>query len=139
MILSTIFCISLGDRGDRHLHKNNENSCHWCHPTTIDLSIIKVNIIFDNHNFLFQLIFSIFVIMDGKVLKLLTKIIKREFPNIDSIQIIETGYNLSKPLFKILINTHDQSYFNDPNLEHMIYSLFDSHMGDVYLFIYYEQ
>ena len=77
--------------------------------------------------------------MNGKVLKLLTKIIRNKYPNIDSIQIIETGYNLSKPLFKILINTHDQSYFNDPNLEHMIYSLFDSHMEDVYLFIYYEQ
>ena len=77
--------------------------------------------------------------MNNRVLKLLTKIIKREFPNIDSIQIIETGYNLSKPLFKILINTHDQSYFNDPNLEHIIYSLFDSHMGNVYLFIYYER
>jgi hypothetical protein len=43
-------------------------------------------------------------IMNNRVLKLLTKIIKREFPNIDSIQIIETGYNLSKPLFKILTN-----------------------------------
>ena len=78
--------------------------------------------------------------MNENVLKLLTKIIRDKFPNIDSIQIIETGDNfMGKPLFKISINTYDQSYFNDSNLERMVFSLFIPHMEDVYLFIYYEQ
>lgn len=77
--------------------------------------------------------------MNGKVLKLLTKIIKREFPNIDSIQIIETGYNYSKPFFDIRVCEDVITYDFNPNLEHMIYSLFKPQMGDVYLHIYYER
>jgi len=77
--------------------------------------------------------------MDNRVLKLLTKIIRNKYPNIDSIQIIETGDNYSKPFFEVRIYMNVITYDFNPNLERMIYSLFIPHMGDVLLHIYYER
>ena len=78
--------------------------------------------------------------MNGNVLRLLVRLIRNKFPDITDIKLgdVTTSYD-SKPFFEVRIYMNVITYDFNPNLEHMVFSLFKPHMGGVLLNIDYER